>query len=148
MGTQIMWHTTTKMLQASGLTGTDNLQFTSNFFPLIIRVVVFTICLMATVFIMPISPVNMKSMKLFKCSLVNCVLRNLQSVSRFLDTIGVYSLFRTVFDDFWPKSWKHVAILAIKIYLALVGSLAIYKYLNSQAKKKEDTDKKTRNKEE
>merc|ERR1712062_29106 len=114
------------ILQGSGIRG-HKLDFTSNFLPLVVRSCVFVICLMMTVFIMPVSPISIKHMAMLKCSLVKCLMRNLGFINDWMEKFGIWNIFRTAWDDLVPKSPKQFGMIAIKIYLALVLSLLLYR---------------------
>ena len=113
------------ILQGSGIRG-HKLDFTSNFLPLVVRSGVFVICLMMTVFIMPVSPISMKRMEMLKCSLgmvlyaldkfqylivVKCLMRNLGFINDWMEKIGIWNIFRTTWDDLVPKSPKQLGMI-------------------------------------
>merc|ERR1712062_192585 len=114
------------ILQGSGIRG-HKLDFTSNFLPLVVRSGVFVICLMMTVFIMPVYPIRIKHMAMLNCSLVKCLMRNLGFINDWMEKFGIWTIFRTAWDDLVPKSPKQFGMIVIKIYLALVLSLLLYR---------------------
>ena len=125
-----------ELLQVSGIRGHE-FDLSANFIPLIIRSIVFMACLMVTVFVMPISSsVSMKDLGVFKCSLVKCLLRNLDTINDWLNKIGIYQIAKTTWEDLVPRSPKQALMVVVKIYLALVMSLLLYRKVFKNEKKK------------
>ena len=103
----------------------------------------------------------------WKCSLVKCLLRNLDSINDWLKKIGVYQIAKTTWEDLIPRrrvfklmltlslavafhhligrasinlkslwSPKQAVMVVVKIYLALVLSLLLYRKVFKTEKKK------------
>ena len=88
-----------------GLRG-HQIEMAANSFPLVMRSIIYIVSLCTVVFIMPISPVAASQMKLFKCSLIQCLMRNLNSIWKWLDKVGILGLFRQTGRDLIPHTPK------------------------------------------
>jgi len=67
---------------------------------------------------------------------VKCLLRNLDSINDWLKKIGVYQIAKTTWEDLIPRSPKQAVMVVVKIYLALVLSLLLYRKVFKTEKKK------------
>ena len=111
------------------------LELAANSFPLIMRSLIYVISLCTVVFVMPISPVAASKMNIFKCSLIQCLIRNLNGIWKFLDRIGILGVFRNAGRDLVPHSPKQALTIMVKLYLAMVLSIWIYRCVKPAKKK-------------
>ena len=71
-------------------------------------------------------------MNALKCSLVQCLTRNLQAIWNWLDKIGIIPLFRTAGNDLIPKSPTQALAIIVKLYVAMVISIWIYRKIGQK----------------
>ena len=83
--------------------------------------------------VMPISPVATSKMNSLKCSLVQCLTRNLQFIWNWLDKIGFIPLFRTAGNDLIPKSPTQALAIVVKLYVAMVISIWLYREIGQKS---------------